>query len=32
MIDAHIHIFHGNSGEYTLELIESFVEQARKKD
>ncbi|MHB1392351.1 MAG: PHP domain-containing protein [Clostridia bacterium] len=30
MIDAHVHIFHGNSGEYTIDLINSFVEQAQK--
>lgn len=30
MIDAHVHIFRGNSGEYTIELINSFVEQAQR--
>jgi len=30
MIDAHVHIFQGDSGEYTIELINSFVEQAKK--
>lgn len=30
MIDAHVHIFQGNSGEYSIELINSFIEQAQK--
>ena len=30
MIDAHVHIFHGNSGEYTIDLINSFIAQAQK--
>jgi len=28
MIDLHIHPFQGNSGEYTLDLINCFVKQA----
>jgi histidinol-phosphatase (PHP family) len=31
MIDAHVHIFHGNSGKYSVEVINSFVEQAQKR-
>jgi histidinol-phosphatase (PHP family) len=31
MIDSHIHIFQGNSGEYTIEWISKFVEQAHSK-
>ncbi|HWR05325.1 PHP domain-containing protein [Sporomusa sp.] len=31
MIDSHIHLFHGNSGEYTWQLLQSFVEQARQR-
>ena len=30
MIDAHVHIFQGNSDEYSIELINSFIEQAQK--
>ncbi len=30
MIDAHVHIFRGNSEAYTVEHINSFVEQAQK--
>ncbi len=31
MIDSHIHIFQGNSGEYTMEWISKFVEKAHIK-
>lgn len=30
MIDAHVHIFRENSGEYSVEHIDRFVEQAQK--
>lgn len=31
MIDAHVHLFHGNSGKYSIDLVDGFVEQARKR-
>ncbi|HEX2944370.1 MAG TPA: PHP domain-containing protein [Clostridia bacterium] len=31
MIDAHVHLFHGNSGEYSIGLVDKFVESALSK-
>jgi histidinol-phosphatase (PHP family) len=31
MIDAHVHIIHGVTGEYTIDLVNHIAEQAKQK-